>query len=81
MRVVISSNTNVGDNGEKITIRLEGEECKAEDIEGKLDDTATYKAYFANQTKSDSYSSAAFYADGAIRNIWISKIENIGENN
>lgn len=81
MKVVISSNNNAGNNGEKITIRLDGNECNPEDVEAKLEDGANYKAYFANQTKSNSYSSAAFYDDGAIRTIWISKIENIGENN
>lgn len=81
MKVVISSNNNAGNNGEKITIRIDGNECSPEDVEAKLEDGANYKAYFANQTKSNSYSSAAFYDDGAIRTIWISKIENIGENN
>lgn len=74
--VIMSANSNVGKNGEKILIRFNGENVDVEKIAEKLSENEKYKAYLANDIKSNSYENAAYYEDGAIKNIWINKIEN-----
>lgn len=72
-------NSNVNDQNEAISIIFNGSTytfTKRADIDtflNDLTDSDTYSAKFANDTRSDDYAQAAYYSDGAIKNIWISK--------
>lgn len=68
-RVVASTSSS-----KSITIRIDGIGYDTDSALDLIDESKKYKASFMNNTKSDSYESAAYYEDGSIKNIWLTEV-------